>query len=181
MHHIPLQFQQESQITNKLQKLYADLNSAEFKGSARPYSEIKLACPELDEQLQNYGLDVIESWLFQTFPASEWQDNGTIHIDLDRHENPNIVLNWPIFNCLNTYMNFWQVNDQVSGNMAFTPIFQKDYRTFKKEECNLIDQLELTSPHLINVAIPHNVSTRVEAYRLIMSFRFKTNPLHLWR
>lgn len=180
MFYKPLHFQHYLQITNKLQTLYAELNSKAFKGFNQPYSELKELCPELDEQFVAYGLTVTGSWLFQTQPASEWQDSGTIHIDLDREAKPNLVLNWPIFNCERTYMNFWQVKNNTDGNPAFTPIFQQNYQVFRREDCELVDRLELTSPHLLDAGTPHNVSTEVEAYRLIMSFRFKENPLHLW-
>lgn len=180
MFYKPLHFKQYLQITNKLQNLYYDLNNTVFKQSIRPYSEIKESCPELDDEFKNYNLEVTQSWLFQTDPASEWQDNGTIHIDLDKKIKPNLVLNWPIFNCENTYMNFWQPNVDDSGTPAFTERLQADYTKFEKTNCKLIDRLELLQPHIIDVSIAHSISTNVEKYRLIMSFRFKDNPLHLW-
>jgi hypothetical protein len=168
------------QITSKLQNTFFELNQTDFKQYNQPYLVIKNVCPELDNQFKNYNLNVIGAYLFQTQPASLWLDSGTIHVDLDKHTKPNLVLNWPIFNCENTYMNFWQVRQDIQGSPAYTTRLQQEYATFNKGDCTFLDQLELISPHLIDVSTPHNVSTKNENYRLIISFRFSNNPLHLW-
>ena len=53
--------------------------------------------------------------------------------------------------------------------------YQHLYKRFPAENCELVDQVELTSPYLINVTEPHNVYCPTDSRRLIISFRFETN------
>jgi hypothetical protein len=180
MFYKPLYFNDTDVITQKLQNFFYDQNQIDFKQCLQDYDHIKSLCPELDDQLQQLSLKVTGTYVFQTQPASIWQESGTIHTDLDKHTSPNIVLNWPVFNCKDTYMNFYNLKNNHQGTLGFTQRLQQNYQIFSKDDCELVDRLELLVPHLIDVSAPHNVSTKTENYRLILSFRFKQNPLHLW-
>ncbi len=172
----PLPFEHQEQITLKLKILYEIFNRQECHDKARPYSEITQACPELDQQFRALGLEVEHAFIFQTLPQAQNPELG-IHSDLDSLRDPNLVLNWPLFNCDETWMNFYRVRDHAVSDLKLHPIYQKTYKLFSDADCELIDRFQLRMPYIIDVNVPHNV-TAAEGYRSIMSFRFADNDAY---
>lgn len=179
MYFKPINFDNADIITQKLKEKFKFLENKNVSSNEDciiAYDKLKLEIPELEEQLARLGLEVIDCFLFQTKPGQ----NLTKHIDYDKFESPNVVLNWPIFNCNNTKMNFYRNTEELyMDRMQNYPIYEKKVLPVSPDICELTDSLELTSPHLIDVSTIHDV-TDVTKHRLIMSLRFKHNPLSLW-
>lgn len=173
----PLPFDHYDSITKKLRTLYEIFDREQCEDKDRPYSEIQNLCPELDDQFRNLGLEVEHAFIFQTWPQSQHPECG-IHSDLDSQRSPNMVLNWPLFNCDHTYMQFFRVREGSSSSMKLHPVYQKSYRLYDSADCTLIDRFQLRQPYIINVNVPHNV-TPAQGYRSIISFRFTENKAYL--
>jgi hypothetical protein len=181
MNYHPLHFHSEELITKKLQDLYYEINQNCLKYSPIRYGDydtIKAICPELDQQFTEYNLSVRNSFLFQTSP--DLKASSGIHTDIDSDFLPNISLNWPIFYCKNSTMNFYKLVYRAEGRPVLDSSYQRPYILWDRKDCELIDQLELTSPHLIKVSTAHDITPAGPGYRLIISFRFNQSPIHLW-
>ncbi len=115
--------------------------------------EIFLSIPELKEFLIKSGyiknLSAFAFFILQGNSNKIKQE--IIHIDTG---NYNYSLNLPIKNCNNTYTYFYSSND--IPKLKRMP-HGDDYLELDKKNCKLIDRLELTSPHVINVKIPHSI------------------------
>lgn len=179
MYYKPLDYQHNSIIIQKLKEKFKMFEHSPIQSNDDcivSYDDLKIDIPELEEYFVSNNLEIFECFVFQTKP----NDELPTHIDYDKFESPNIVLNWPIFNCENTRMNFFRSPNNFSlEEMVRHPVYDNEYLLVDPSNCDLVDVLELTGPHLIDVSSIHNV-TNVTHHRLIMSFRFKTNPLHLW-
>jgi hypothetical protein len=169
-----LSFEQESAITKKLQDLYQSALQPEFSDFIRPYSEISSAVPELAKQFDQLGLNIRHCYLFRTAPY----DHLPVHQDLDREHGPNLVLNWPLFNCEQTPMSFYHVHQP--GTIDLYPKYQQRHQLFDEAYCELLESFKLLHPCLVDVHTPHAVLNSRPTYRVIMSFRFHEVPMHLW-
>ena len=169
-----IDFANQNLLTQQLCNLYHTALQPEFTDFIRPYSEIVSAIPELAQEFDRLGLQVCHCYLFRTAP----HDRLPVHQDLDRDTGPNLVLNWPLFNCADTPMSFYHV--RRSGIVDIYPKYQQRHQLFDDADCELLDQFELDRPCLIDVHTPHSVLNDRPTYRVIMSFRFQDVPLHLW-
>ena len=136
--------------------------------------KLKLQVPELYQFFykNNLAVDVIR--FFVTAP------NSSIPIHKDgSDDNPKfLALNLPILNCANSSMKWWS-NVELS-DIKTTTEYAKNIKIFDGENKQVSYQLELTNPHLVMIGIPHNVENYNNAVRIILSIRFKPEPLHLW-
>jgi hypothetical protein len=99
-----------------------------------------------------------------------------IHID-KADDNMSYIhsFNIPIKNCENTFVNYYKAHgaDEIQYTEHGLP-----YRRFKAEECELIDQVEMSQAHIIDTSVPHaivnpNNKTRILlAIRLTVDFNF---------
>ena len=169
-----LSLEQESVFTRQLQDLYQSALQPEFSDFIRPYAEIQAAVPELAAEFNRLGLNIRHCYLFRTAPY----DRLPVHQDLDREHGPNLVLNWPLFNCEQTPMSFYHV--RRPGTVDLYPKYQQRHQLFDDSDCEMLEEFELAHPCLIDVHTPHSVINDRPTYRVIMSFRFHDVPMHLW-
>lgn len=119
--------------------------------------------------LKNYGLHdyVYDIALFIMGPSCI----SPIHIDGDG------IYTWsfniPLEGCANTETNFF-VSD-------YTPIRTKSpnsnihYSTYRADQCQLADSLELTESYIMNVSKPHNIVNPNLKNRISLCVRIKSN------
>lgn len=104
-----------------------------------------------------------------------------VHVDGDGKNPVVLALNLPVFNCDNTYMHWFDVPpEQFSfiedrGNVYRSLPLDYDWTTLE-----LLDSLELTTPHMVRVNVPHNIVNEQNANRAIVSVRFNPTPFHMW-
>jgi len=102
-----------------------------------------------------------------------------IHIDKSDYNSSNssyiYSFNIPIKNCENTFVNYYKAHGE--DTIHYTEL-GLPYRRFKAEECELIDQVEMSQAYIIDTSVPHaivnpNNKTRVLlAIRLTVDFNF---------
>jgi hypothetical protein len=126
--------------------------------------ELFLSIPELREELIRlelldhvYGIAVYV--VYSSTPMSIHEDSGYILYSL----------NLPLSGYENTFVNFYQpsvpAQEKIShnGNRFFH---------YPEADCELVDQLEMTTPHIINVKVPHAVVNQNTEPRITMLIRF---------
>lgn len=125
--------------------------------------ELFLAIPELYSELVRlklidhvYGFAIYV--LHSSVPLAIHVDNGDIIHSL----------NIPLSGCENTFVNFYHSEvpaiEKTSSN-------GNKYFHFAKEHCRVIDRLEMTTPHIIKVKVPHAVVNTNTAPRISMLIR----------
>ena len=126
--------------------------------------ELFLSIPELREELIRlelldhvYGIAVYV--VHSSTPLSIHKDNGDILYSL----------NLPLSGCENTFVNFY--HPLVPAQEKITPNGNR-YFYYPEDDCELVDQLEITTPHIINVKIPHAVINQCNEPRITMLIRF---------
>ena len=112
---------------------------------------------ELTNHVYGFGFYIV----FDRSPLNIHHDNGDIIYSL----------NLPLAGCKNTYVNFYKSS---SAPTELLTINGNKYFSYIKEDCELIDQLELTDPHIINVKIPHAVVNKNKEPRITLLIRL--NP-----
>ena len=125
--------------------------------------ELFLSIPELREELIRlqlldhvYGIAVYV--VYNSAAKSIHEDNGDLLYSL----------NIPLNGCENTFVNFYYSS---SPPLEKVTAHGNKYFYFAEKNCELIDQLEMTTPHIIKVKIPHAVINQNTAPRITMLIR----------
>jgi hypothetical protein len=124
-----------------------------------------LSIPELKEELDRLEWTPhVDSFAFYIVQKT---NGSTLHTDTgDRTYSFNI----PIKGCANTKVNFYTTTSE--------PVLQShtsivDYHKYEIENCTLVDSLEMTTPHVINVKEVHNISNNSYIPRITLLVRLK--------
>jgi hypothetical protein len=125
-----------------------------------------LAIPELKHELDKLKLTehVYAIAFYSVNPNAEQiihEDNGTIIYSL----------NIPLKGCSNTFVNFYSSTRKPEERITRAG---NKFHYFDPSYCRLIDQLEMTTPHIINVKVPHCVVNNNLEPRITMLIRL--NP-----
>jgi hypothetical protein len=96
--------------------------------------------------------------------------NHTAPIHTDISDKFSWSFNIPLLNYHNTYTNFFKPIG-TGNKIASTNNSSIHYTIYNNHECQLIDTLELTSPHIINTQIPHNIVNPNLQSRTILTVR----------
>lgn len=126
--------------------------------------ELFLSIPELRAELIRlelldhvYGIAVYV--VYNSTPLLIHKDSGDILYSL----------NIPLSGCKNTFVNFYQptipAQEKISAN-------GNRFFHYPEANCELVDQLEMTTPHIINVKVPHAVVNQNTEPRITMLIRF---------
>jgi len=132
------------------------------------------AAPDFKKFIEQHNL----VWDIARFFITEPQSSIGIHIDGTELYPKYLALNLPVLNCAGTYMKWWDNLDQVliKDFEQYSPnikVLDGLYKT-------TIDTLELLTPHLVRIDVPHNVINNTDGIRIILSVRFKPEPIELW-
>lgn len=129
-----------------------------------------LGIPELRNELDKLGwIQHILGFAFYIVPPTI---GSNIHIDSGDMTNS---FNIPIKNCENTFLNFYKTESLPIKNTSVVYSGTINYYSFKPSECVLIDKLEMTTPHIINVKEPHNIVNLNNRSRITLLIRLKSN------
>lgn len=138
-------------------------------------TEILNNCPGLKIFLDKNNLH----WDMARFFVTASDDSLPIHLDGDAQNPKFLALNLPITGCDNSEMLWWRNVDMIESaehsnySISKIPIFDGLNKT-------ITHSLKLTSPHLVQVNIPHSVINDQDQPRAILSLRFRPDPMHLW-
>jgi hypothetical protein len=163
----------QTQLVIKTQELF---NNNKRDGMLISHTELEILCPDLTDWLytNNLQFDVARFLVTPSFSSTG------IHVDGVLPDYPKFVaLNLPILTCNNSHMVWWN-NVQVINEIQFNEYGGK-IRIFDSPDKEVLEKLELSSPHFVRIDVPHNVdNTKNSAPRIILSLRFKPEPLHLF-
>lgn len=134
---------------------------------------IKEFCPDLFDQLQQWGVDQrLAECAFIIIPPGK---QFPIHRDYPSWKFRNIGLIMPVLNCENSYTVFYEANvvdetlgDKVGGNSYANRSQHVDDNSVKE-----IGRCLSNQPHWINVYQPHAPVVNHNQYRVTFSIRFR--------
>jgi hypothetical protein len=116
-------------------------------------------------------MHVISFW-----PEWAWPHRRFVHIDVIGEGKSEWVLNFPIYNCVNTSSAFYKVNDEDVEILPGTAHAAKKYTvpTWSIDECEVIEQIdsEVDRAVLYNVTKPHCVINHTPEQRIILQVGF---------
>jgi hypothetical protein len=167
-----------------IQKQIYDLFVEEFNGAKEEVlfrfetEEFLNKIPLLADFFNKHNLNPITFAAFIRTPGVA----APIHVDGDNSDTIRwLAINLPIANCKNTFMNWYDIplgdldyiNDR--GNKYRAMPLDFDYRSLTP-----LDRVELDSPYILRIDVPHNVTNDRDTYRMVLSIRFDPQPAHLW-
>ncbi len=122
--------------------------------------------PELKEELDRLGWsEHVDSFAFYVVQKTK---GSTLHTDTgDRKYSFNI----PIKFCKNTRVNFYTTDSEPSVQLHGEGV---DYNRYELENCKLVDSLEMSRPHVINVKEVHNIVNDNSLPRVTLLVRLKS-------
>lgn len=138
---------------------------------------IKTRVPKLYSQFVELDLhpEIFREYVSQPFAGIRIHHDGT-------PEFPKyLALNWPIFNCENTRMIWWQLDPDAPIDVKTVDGgFEKNNALlfYSEKYATKLDEHEIVSPTLVNVREYHSVENGPNIRRMV-SFRFKPEPTHL--
>lgn len=182
MHYKKFLINKHHELTEKFRLKYQNYKHVkDCYAEIFPESELE-NFPELLKEFAIYNLEIDVFKIFVTSP------NYSIspHIDGNNVYPKYWALNWPLFNCQDTFMHWYKVQDNatsiplINDNRYTDPVTNIIPYRYDIKDCIEIDRLELVEPHLVDIHTVHNVSNpSAETSRVVLSFRFKPEPLHL--
>lgn len=99
------------------------------------------------------------------------------HTDVPPGNNLAVGLNWPIFNCEDTYTVFYKrLNDKYNAMLLDNNEMYYCYAASSIEEEY---RVKINKPTAIRVDVPHNIINNTNLPRYTASFRFENPPWHL--
>jgi hypothetical protein len=127
--------------------------------------ELFLSIPELKTELDR--LELTEHIIHFGFYVLQTTSDQCPHIDSG---DPVYSFNIPIYNCENTFVNFYTVSsDPVE---RYLPNGVSYYRV-NLQDCKLADSLEMNQPYIINVKQAHCVVNKNPSPRITLLIRLK--------
>jgi hypothetical protein len=131
---------------------------------------IFLSIPELKAELDklNWTPYVFSIGFYIIAPTT-----GT-HIHLDSNSF-NHSFNIPILNCENTFVNFFKTDKEPKKEVYKLYDTFVNYYRFDPVDCEVVDQLEMVTPHVINVQEPHNVVNKNSKPRITLLIRLRND------
>lgn len=127
--------------------------------------ELFLSMPELKTELDRLKLtEHIMHFGFYVLQTTSGQDP---HIDSG---DPVYSFNIPIYNCENTFINFYTVSSNPVERYLPNGI---SYYWVNPQNCTLVDSLEMNQPYIINVKQAHTIVNKNPWPRITLLIRLK--------
>jgi hypothetical protein len=132
------------------------------------------ACPSLKDFLKQNSLEWDIARFFMTGP----HDSLPIHTDGNKEYPKFLALNLPVIGCEHSTMNWWKQATFVEV-IPNTKYYGTGMDLFESDLPPTYS-FALTKPALVQINIPHNVTNMQNYERVILSIRFKSDPVNLW-
>lgn len=117
-------------------------------------------------------------WDMARFFTTDLNDSVPIHTDGNEEYPKFLALNLPLFGCDGSLMHWWDNVDLAYASSTYQ--YGKNIKMLDGPDKVITHSLELSTPHLVRIDLPHNVANLKDSPRAILSMRFKPEPLHLW-
>ena len=173
----PAEFDLVDTITLKFKDHFKDLLHCE-KNFARAvhFDELKDLVPELIKQFEQKQLIYDIGRVFVTVANTDLP----IHLDGNETVQKDLALNWPVWNTDKGIMSWYTASDdkqQVGSN----PYYSSHIPYYRSEDCELQDSFIINEPTWVKIGVPHGVKNLSDLNRVIISFRFRPEPYHIWQ
>lgn len=127
-----------------------------------------LSIKDLKTNLDSLGLTEYISFIGFYIVHTTSENGSTKHIDSGGY---NYSLNIPICGCYNTFVNFYNTNTVPTLKQTRLGV---SYYEYDQSISDIIGSLELTTPHIINVKVPHNIVNKNSMPRITLLVRLST-------
>ena len=172
-----IEFEDCELITEQLLSIVREYNPDAEVSRAFDINLIHNKVPCLSEQLHSMNIEIE---IFREFVSQPYQ-GLKIHADGTAEHPKFLALNWPVENCEDTKMIWWNFKEDPKPLADVYDIaFGKNVplKFYSEENAVKIGEYEIVSPTLVNVKEYHSVVNGPNTRRMV-SFRFKPEPLHL--
>lgn len=137
------------------------------------------AIPELKDLLQQHGLsDLVTMLIIRTQPSSIARNYP--HTDVMLSPDMKVAVNWPIFNCDETFTTFYEAKPGV------VPVLSQlsnglPYNKYQYEDVIETHRMTLNVPTAIRYDVLHAIVNDTPNIRMTASFRFESNHWELFK
>ena len=126
-----------------------------------------LQLPSIKEVLELLNLTEITEKVAVNI-TNQW--TSYIHID---HGGFRYSLNIPILNTKNTFLNFFDVKENVPPEGRMTIVGRKKYYIFNDDDVILSKRFETISPYFLDTSVPHSFESHNPNPRIMLLIRLK--------
>lgn len=161
--------------TSKLQKFVNKAGLIEKGTFFNPVGAARLydAAPEFETLFKKYNLeDFTGVAIIRALPASVAPNFP--HTDIMPSPDQKIAINWPVFNCEETYTCFYQAKQDAKPHVEKLPN-GLPYSKYSYEDVVETHRIKIDRPVAIRYDILHAVENKTNKTRITASFRFKSN------
>jgi hypothetical protein len=142
-------------------------------GAARLYDAI----PEFEELFHRHNLEDFQALaVIRALPASVAPNFP--HTDIMPSPDQKIAINWPVFNCDETYTCFYEKKPNAQPNVVKLPN-GLPYSKYDYDSVIETHRIKLDKPVALRYDVLHAVENNTDRVRITASFRFKTNHWEL--
>jgi len=169
MYYQPLDFYDVDSITTTLQEYSKKLLSIDhLYCEVFPKEDVYRLLPTLIKQFEDRGWRFDIAQFFVTPPHSAL----AIHIDGSQIHKKYWAFNWPVHNCNDSVMHWYDADTDNPGRWGANEDFGEGVKLFNPEQCRLIESYSVTSPTWVKIDVPHTTMNHSDKTRVMSSFRF---------
>ena len=167
-------------ISRKLERFVASVNVIKMGTFFNPFKaeEVLKWVPEITSVLR--VLDITDFYsvaIIRALPSSIAPNFP--HTDIMPLPDQQVALNWPVYNCKDTYTTFYELKpDQKPEHNKL--INNMPYERVTYDQVVETHRIKIDRPTLIRYDVLHAVVNKTNSVRITASLRFKTNPWHLF-
>ena len=142
--------------------------------AARVYNAI----PELQDLFNKHGLNDLQSMaIIRVLPASI--SPNFPHVDVMPSSEQKVALNWPVFNCENTFTTFYDKKPDAKPETVKLAN-GLPYDRYGYKDVIEVHRIKINKPVALRFDILHAVVNETKDVRITVSFRFATNHWELF-
>ena len=143
-------------------------------GAARVYNAI----PELWDLFNKYGIKDLHSMaVIRVLPASVAPNFP--HVDVMPSPDQKVAINWPVFNCDNTFTTFYEEKLNANPEVVKLPN-GLPYKRYSYNDVIETHRIKIDRPVALRYDVLHAVVNETKDVRITVSFRFATNHWELF-
>ena len=143
-------------------------------GAARVYDAI----PSLRDLFARHNITDLHSMaVIRVLPASVAPNFP--HTDVMPSPNQKVAINWPVFNCEDTYTCFYE--EKADANPQLVKLSNGlPYKKYSYDDVTEIHRIKINKPVALRYDVLHAVVNETQHVRVTVSFRFNSNHWELF-
>ena len=141
-------------------------------------TDVFTAIPSLQKLLEKYSLNDLRSVaIIKALPSHVAQNYP--HVDVTPSSDHNIALNWPVFNCEETFTCFYKPKPGAQPEL----LQLRNGLNYSRYQFDMVEEthrIKIQKPVALRVDMLHSVINDTQDVRVSASFRFNTNHWELF-